>query len=309
MKRLTLVLALALACCAPAFAADAPATPNRYAASVTPAERFEVGAMLVERHGQKGRPLILIPGLASGSWVWQETVRQFASENTLYVVTLPGFDGRAPAPGKAMEAAREALVQLIETRKLQQPVLIGHSLGGVLSYAVAAQLGAKVGGVVSIDGLPVFPGSEQLEQHQREELAQSLKRRMAPANPAAFAAQQRDYMRGTGVTDISRADELAKLSAKSDPGAVMQFMSETFAMDLRPLLPQISAPVLLLAPYFDADDEQNQLTQAMKTEYYASLLKGAPKVEVLPVPSARHFAMFDQPQVVNDAIRKFIKAL
>lgn len=305
-------LAVALSIALSTFAASPAAyaqQPNRYAATIAAVERFEVGAVLVEKHGTLGRPLILIPGLASGSWVWQETLRQFSGEHVVYVVTLPGFDGRPAVTGKVMEAAQQALVRLIDTRKLEKPVLIGHSLGGTLSYAIAAQMGTRIGGIVSIDGLPVFPGSENLAQSQREELGESLKRRMMPANAGAFALQQQEYMRGIGVSDMARADELAKLSAKSDPGAVMQYMSETFAMDLRPVLPKITAPVLVMAPYFEEDDTQNQVTKAAKIGYYGALLEGLPKVEVVGIAPSRHFAMFDQPQQVHDAIRKFIKAL
>jgi pimeloyl-ACP methyl ester carboxylesterase len=126
----SLLLALALAAGAPASAADAPQPPNRFAATVVPAERFEVGAMLVERHGQRGRPLVLIPGLASGSWVWQDMVREFSGEHVVYVVTLPGFDGRAPVAGDTIDAARGALAQLLASRRLDRPIVVGHSLGG-----------------------------------------------------------------------------------------------------------------------------------------------------------------------------------
>jgi hypothetical protein len=34
-------------------------------------------------------------------------------------------------------------------------------------------------------------------------------------------------------------------------------------------------------------------------------MDGTPKLDVLPVAPARHFAMIDQPEQVNDAIRKF----
>lgn len=304
-----LVLAALLTAGMPALAAEAPPAPNRFAATLAPAERFEVGSMLVERHGQRGRALILIPGLASGSWAWQDTVRQFMGEYSVYVVTLPGFDGRAPAAGKPLENARQAVMQLIAARKLVKPVLIGHSLGATMSLALAAQHPDKIGGVVALDGLPVFPGSEQLTQAQRVSMAGSMKARMAPANPAMFALQQQQYMRSVGVTDMARADELAKLSGKSDPGAVMDYMAETFTLDLRAELPKITAPVLLIAPYFEEDDSQHQLTESAKRAYYASLMEGTPKVEVVTVSPARHFAMFDQPQKVADAIRAYLKAL
>lgn len=309
--------ALTLAAGTPASAAaatDTPAPPapqqaNRFAATLVPAERFEIGAVQVERHGKGGRPLILIPGLASGSWVWQGTARHFLGEHTVYIVTLPGFDGRAPVPGRQMEAAQRALAQLIDTRKLVKPVLVGHSLGGVLALALASERPETIGGVVSIDGLPVFPGAEDLAPRQREQMAQQLARRLAPADQRAFAAQQQDYMRGTGVMDMARADELARLSARSDPRAVLQYMAETFAMDLRPALPKITAPVLLIAPYFDADASAHDLSAETKKAYYAALIEAAPKAQVVTVAPARHFAMIDQPEQVNDAIRRFLKSL
>ena len=51
-------LVLALSLLAPAFSAPA---------------RFEVGALQVEQVSDQGPALILIPGLASGPWVWADT--------------------------------------------------------------------------------------------------------------------------------------------------------------------------------------------------------------------------------------------
>lgn len=71
-----LSLAFALAVCTAAFATEPAAEAaqpqsepeNRFAASVAPAERFEAGSLLVERHGERRTPLILIlrSGLKAG---------------------------------------------------------------------------------------------------------------------------------------------------------------------------------------------------------------------------------------------------
>jgi pimeloyl-ACP methyl ester carboxylesterase len=179
--KVPLLFALALAACIPARAAEPSAPQNRYAASLEPAERFDVGAMLVERHGQGGRPLVLIPGLASGSWAWQDTVREFGPQHALYVVTLPGFDGRPAVEGRSFEAAGKAVLDLIESRKLDKPVLIGHSLGGTLAIALAEQRPELVGGIVAIDGLPVFPGTEEMPASQRSQSAVTIKASMPEA--------------------------------------------------------------------------------------------------------------------------------
>jgi pimeloyl-ACP methyl ester carboxylesterase len=303
-----LLFALALAACAPSFAADPPAQPNRFAATIVPAERFESGAVLVERHGQHGRPVILIPGLASGAWAWQDMVRELSGEHVLYVVTLPGFDGR-PAVPNGLEAARKGLLELIASRKLEKPVLVGHSLGGTLALAIAEQNPGLVGGVVSIEGLPVFPGTEDTPAQQRLPMAEGMRAGAAKVSAEAFAKQQQQYMRTQGVLDMPKADELARLSARSDPAAVAQYMADVLALDLRSGLPRIGAPVLVLAPYFDPDASQDDLTEPAKVAYYTSLMAGTPKVEVVAVSPARHFAMFDQPRKVADIIRRYLNSL
>ena len=307
--RASLLLALALGAAAPVMAqtpAAAPAATSRYAATIQPAEQFESGALLVERHGTRGRPLILIPGLASGPWVWQQTIRQFKEDHTIYVVTLPGFDGRAAPQGAPFDSARAALRELIATRKLNKPVLIGHSLGGTLALAVAADLGAGVGGVVAIDGLPVFPGTENMPPEARPQAAVNVRTRMATARPDAFADEQRQYMRGQGVLDIGKADAITPLLLRSDREAVGAYVADLLALDLRPELPRISAPVLVIAPYYEYDAMQDGMNMASKVEHYRSLLEGAPTVEVAPIAPARHFVMIDQPLALAGQLKRFL---
>lgn len=295
-------------------AAETAAPPaNRFAASIAPAERFEVDGVLVERFGPtagaKGRTLVLIPGLASGGWVWQETVRALSPEHAMYVLTLPGFDGRPAAPANAFAAARAAVEKLIEQRRLDKPLILGHSLGATMALAVAEDKPASVGGVVAIDGLPVMPGTEALPPAERSKYAQTMKARLAGMNPALFASQQQGYMRTIGVMDMGKADDLALLTGRSDPASTGQYAADVLELDLRPGLKKLQAPVLVILPYFDADGSQQGLTANAKADYYRSLLQGAPKVEVVTVAPARHFAMIDQPQQVNDAIRNYLATL
>jgi pimeloyl-ACP methyl ester carboxylesterase len=310
MKASTLLFAILVAAAAPAFAADVPAAPNRFAAAIAPAERFELQGMLVERHGSGPQPMILIPGLATGGWVWQETVREFAGSHTMYVVTLPGFDGRPAVEGNPFDAAKGALKELIAARRLTKPVLVGHSLGGMLAIALAEELPAQIGGAVSIDGLPVMPRTEDLPPEQRPAMAESMRRRMAASTPAAFADQQRQYMRAIGTTDMGKADDLAQLTSRSDPAAVGAYVGAVLALDLRPGLAKIQAPVLMLSPFYGPDSAAlGGISSADKVAYYRELMTGTPKLEVAPIDNARHFAMLDQPRAVHDALRRFLKTL
>jgi pimeloyl-ACP methyl ester carboxylesterase len=315
MKKASLLFALALGATS-IVQAQAQVSPraapgaNRFAATVEPAERFESGGLLVERHGSRGRPLILVPGLASGPWVWQETIRQFKDEFTLYVVTLPGFDGR-PAPAASpdwapFETARAALRGLIAERKLDKPVIVGHSLGGTLAYAVAQDLGNGIGGVVALDGLPVFPGTENMPPQQRPQAAINVRNRMAASRPDAYAAEQRQYMRGQGVLDIGKADDITPLLLRSDREAVGAYVADLLALDLRPGLSKISAPVLVVAPFYQYDAAQDALSVNDKVEHYRMLVEGIPSVEVVPIAPSRHFLMIDQPLALAGILRRYL---
>lgn len=306
---LRLIVAGALFCAvAPMLQAAATTAPPGIA-TPAPAETFELGTMQIQKYGARGRPLILIPGLASGAWVWEDTVKRLQASHVLYVVTLAGFDGRRAMPGRPLEAAQAALLQLITARKLAKPVLIGHSLGGTLSLAFAEQHADLVSGVVSVDGLPVFPGSENVPPERRTPMASAMTARLAGMNQAAFEQQQVQYMRGTGVLDMAQADALAQLTSRSDPAAVVAFIGDVMATDLRAGLPAITVPVLLLAPYFASDQGATQNTEAGKVDYYRFLMHGTPQLEVTPIAPARHFAMFDQPERFAEILDAYLKKL
>lgn len=303
----TVLFSLLLAITAPVFAAEPAA--NRYAATIAPAERFDSGVLSVEKHGARGRPLILVPGLASGAWAWQGVIRNLSLDHTVYVVTLPGFDGRPFAPGNGLDAARAGLRRLIESRKLDHAVLIGHSMGALLSFAVAEDMPGAIGGIVAIEGLPVFPGTEAMAPAERATMAANIQTQLAAVDPATFVRQQQGYMRTIGVRDMAQADQLAQLASRSAPAAVGQYMAEVMALDLRPDLAKITAPILVLAPYFDQDPLDARWTPEAKASYYGSLLAGAPRVQALPVTDSRHFVMFDQPERLNTLLRTYLKSL
>ena len=308
--RSTLALALALAFAVPAFAADpVPAATSAVVASNGPAERFDAGILAVERHGNRGVPLILVPGLSSGAWAWQDLVRRLKGEHVIYVVTLPGFDGRAAVPGPVFDKVGDSLRQLIAARKLDRPVVIGHSLGGALAIALGETDARLLRGVVAIDGLPVFPGTEQTPPAMRGQMAQAMKARMAAQDPAKFAEQQQQYMHGMGVIEPKLADELGALSARSDPAAVASIMAELLEKDLRAGLPNIKVPLLLVAPYYDKDGTLRGISQPMAKEYYTSLMAGTPQLTVASIAPSRHFVMFDQPEQLEKTLRDFIKPL
>jgi N-formylmaleamate deformylase len=85
---LTLLAALLAGCSSPGDGTDV---------TVESLPRCRSFAVEVSGHGP---PLVLIPGLASPGQVWRTTVEHYRSDHRLHVLTLAGFAGRAPSPGR-----------------------------------------------------------------------------------------------------------------------------------------------------------------------------------------------------------------
>jgi len=275
--------ACALALLTPAFSATA-----------------DSGALTVEQQGDKGPPLIFIPGLASGTWTWKADADRLAKSHVVYLLALPGFDGRPAIPGTTLESLQADLQKLIESRHIRKPVLIGHSLGGTLSLAFAADHPDLIAGVVAVEGLPVFPGSENVPD--RAPLAQGARAQVENQTPAQFAQYQQIYMARFGVIDEARAKTLAELSSRSDPHAVADFAAQILLLDLRPKLKSIQVPVTEISPFYAQDFAAMGMDEAGKSNYYRLLLSGIGKLDVVSISPARHFVMFDQPEKFSAAL-------
>jgi len=277
---------LALSLAAPAF--SKPAT-------------YEVGALQIEQQGNEGPAVILIPGLASGAWVWKDTAQRLQTDHTLYLLTLPGFDGRAPVAGTTLDTLVGDIQKLIESKRMARPVLVGHSLGGTLSLKFAAEHSELIAGVIAIDGLPVFPGTEA-QTGDRSKLADGVRAQFGGQTREQFVAGQHGYMKQIGSIDPATADRLAEQSSRSDIGATADFAAQVFALDLRPRLADIKVPVVEISPFNAPDFAAMGINEEGKTGYYRMLLTGVRRLDVVSISPARHFVMFDQPEKFATAL-------
>ena len=282
-------------------------------AGETGAASGTVGTLKFERHGDHGRPVILIPGLEGGPWVWKDTIAALEKNHVVYAVTLAGFDGM-PAPAQKtglLDQADASLLALIEQQHIDKPVLVGHSIGGTLALRFAGEHAKLLSGVVAVDGLPILPGMERASAEQRQAMAERTRTQMAAMTPAQFQAAALGYMQHIGVVDAKLAEQYAPLNARSDPAASGEYMAEDMTADYRPGLKQANVPILGISPYYAADFSKPplQFSEAQKAAYYQSLLANAPHAKVVSISPARHFVMLDQPTKFQQVLNAFLQSL
>jgi len=297
-------LAAVALCALPASAAPLAPAPQSV-------ESFDVGTLHVDRYGTGKRPVVLVPGLGSGPWVWYGTIAHFSADYTMYVLTLPGFDGR-PATAKTplFDTFASDFNALLDRHKIERPVVVGHSLGGTLAIRLGELSPDRLRGIVAVDGLPIFPPVANMSPEQRTVAAGQAAAAFASLDPAGVLASQKRFMSGFGTNDPALVDPIAALEARSDPKALAAWLKEDVQSDFRPELAKVSVPLLEIVPYFPPDHVKPplQFTQAQTVEYYSSLLMGAPHVSVEPLPDARHFAMLDQPDAFYAILGSFLAA-
>ena len=76
------------------------------------------------------------------------------------MLTLAGFAGVPPIEQPLIASVRTELVEYIRAHQLTRPILIGHSLGGTLALAIAADHPDLVGPIIVVDSLPFLAGAQ-----------------------------------------------------------------------------------------------------------------------------------------------------
>jgi pimeloyl-ACP methyl ester carboxylesterase len=318
MKTRAFIIALAASAtlwCSTAIA-DVPPGPALGTSRPAPTATMSVGTLTVEKYGSGDPAVILIPGLACGSWVWDGTIRALQSKHTVYAVTLAGFGGTAPATGQMLDKADASIQQLIDSERLVKPIIVGHSLGGFLAIRFAEEHSPELSRVAAVDGLPVFPTMAQMTPEQRMANAKQLFEPLRTQTPEQFAAGEASFVSGL-VSDPKMATQVSTLAAKSDANATAEYGEEMFAADLRPALGSIHVPMLEVVPVpKDLPPGFPDYMRSMTPEelspsfisYYTALFPGATTVQLVPILYARHFAMLDEPDAFYEALTSFIDA-
>ncbi len=244
----------------------------------------------------QGRPVLLIPGLATPGAIWDDTVKHLQGRYECHVVTIAGFGGLPPAKTEhLMDDVRDQLIAYLRAQKLEKPVIVGHSLGGSLALAIAEQAPELPGAIVSVDGLPflaavMMPGVNDAAAAKKG--AAAMRSQMGGQNPEQFAKYQREVVIPSMVTKPEDAQRVAEMTAKSDGATVAQAMSELIGTDLRPDLGKIKCPLLVLGAL-------GQLLQyaprpALEANY-KSQFANAPQTRFEFFDKAKHFIMIDDP--------------
>lgn len=223
-----------------------------------------------------GPPVVLLHGLAGSSAWWRYTMPALAQHFTTHAPDLVGF-GRSRGALRASIAERADLLGAwMEAMSLPRSHIIGHSMGAQIAIHLAAKHPERVDKLVVVGGAGI-PRPIAISQAAR------LLSEIIP--PRAWGTPR--FLPRIAI-DTLRAGPLSVASAS------ISILKD----DVRPLLPRIIAPTLLVWGTLDP------LTPLRDGEYMSEHIPGA---RLVVFEGAAHMPMVDQPARFNSEILSFLQ--
>lgn len=289
-------LALLAAC---SSAAPKPAAPPTTPPATAPAA-FTPTAFTVKVTGQ-GRPVIFIPGLASPGSVWDGTLAHLGGTVQAHVLTLAGFAGQPPIDAPFMQQVHDQLVHYIEANHLDHPIIVGHSLGGVMSLWLA-ETDPAIGGIVDVDGMPFLPASMNptATADSAAQLAAGMRQQLMAAPHDQFVSYMHQFLAST-VSDPQSRALLDAAADKSDQTTVANAFAELMGKDLRGELGKIAVPAMIVAA-----GEARMPREQLEAAWHAQV-DPIPHHDLEFVDGAKHFVMLDKPDAFYALLDRALK--
>jgi pimeloyl-ACP methyl ester carboxylesterase len=110
--------------------------------------------------GQGGPPIVLVHGWGTDWRVLQPLFDQLRRAHRVLAVDLRGFgDSDAPAQAYTIQGYSDDIAFLIARLGLQRPIVIGHSMGGMIALDFAARHPAHLAAAVMLEAMVVAPAA------------------------------------------------------------------------------------------------------------------------------------------------------
>ncbi len=248
----------------------------------------------------RGRPMILIPGLASSGEAWDATVAHLRDRHACHVLTLAGFAGVPPVSGPFLTHVREEIARYIEEQHLDHPIVVGHSLGGALALDLAARHPDRVGPLVIVDSMPFFAGAAfQVDTVDKAKpMVDAMSAQLNAQTQEQYQAIARSGMwTRSMVKSPEHLQRIIEWGVASDGKTVSRAIIEMMSTDLRADLARIGSPTLVLGSWIgmkqqlEAADAANPRQVAVRT--FVKQYEALPHMHLAITDTARHFIMYD----------------
>jgi 3-oxoadipate enol-lactonase len=242
------------------------------------------------------QPLLFLHGIGGAARAWRGQLDFFRDRYRAIAWDMPGYGGSAPLPDVSIVALAGALQDFLQAVGATKPIIVGHSIGGMIVQQWLAKNPRIAGAVVLAQTSPAFGKPDGDWQKS------FIDARLGPLD--------------RGETLVTLAPSLVKELVGDDPDAsgmnlardcmaavpeatYRATMLALMGFDLRSALRAIAVPTLVLS-----GSKDNNAPAPMMAKM-ASYITSATYVELEGVG---HLANLERPLAFNTALDQFLKA-
>jgi pimeloyl-ACP methyl ester carboxylesterase len=224
--------------------------------------------------------LVLLHAFPLDSRLWKPQQDALGGEFQILAPDLPG------AP---IDDVADFVIRLLDQHRVSKAAIAGISRGAYIAMSIARRYPERLSGLILMD-TRATPADEKEKQHWTQFLDR-LGREGIAVVP--------EIMLPRLITHQHLAGLITEIILSQDPESVADAARGMVnRADARPFLKEIRVPALAIAGVHDVAFESTQAIAA-----------AVPGAHFLPVPGAGHLSNLEQPEIVNEAIRRFLKQI
>ena len=270
---------------------------TRWEDAARPGKIIEVdGVRLHYIEAGNGPPIVWIHGFGGQTYSFRHQMAEFSRGHRCVAIDLKGFgySERAMGSYSLVEQAR-LMLRALDELGIERAVLVGHSMGGEVVVRMAEQAPQRVEKLVLVATAPGYPVW--------------LGPRVPFAKPfmPGFAKLARWNVRQRLFFDPDRPEWDTALAEYERPGYIFGSLNTVWEMwrDVRtqPKIDysHVTAPALILWG-------EKERVLPFPGRLLRWLRQRLPDAEVVTVPRSGHMLLEEQPEIANEALRRFLEA-
>jgi 3-oxoadipate enol-lactonase len=256
------------------------------------------GRFAYEVAGDAGAmPVVFLHGIGGAARGWRRQLASFAATAQPIAWDMPGYGGSQPLPAVSIASLAGALDDFLGGLRLERPVLVGHSIGGMIVQQVLATRPDAARAVVLAQTSPAFgrPDGDWQKKFIADRLGPLDRGETMPAMaPKLVAELVGDAADPAGVALAESC--MAATQAESYRGMMLALVG----FDLKDALARIAVPTLVLSGSKDGN------APAPMMRRMADAIPGARYVEL---EGCGHLANLERPDQFDAALRGFLDTL
>jgi pimeloyl-ACP methyl ester carboxylesterase len=250
--------------------------------------------------GKSGDQIVLLHSMGMDAHGFDAFSESLSKDYHILAIDLLGHGySNSPKEPVGVEEHTEVIRGVALDRGFKKNILIGHSIGGMISMIYAAKYPKEVEKVVLVDIAP------------RDVSAAPVRPTAPPVQPPDFFANEEEALKYLRQR-YSRFDEAAlqnrlkyafrrdvdgRLRLKASPVASATLRG-SLSVDLWPFVSKIAAPMLLLI------GSESQTVSKATVEKMRGMLKD---IKVLTIDGATHMVPQDRPKEFEKAVKEFLQ--